>query len=230
MIYKAEPSLSKLLLAMPESGMGYQVIEARRQERLARQIYMVYNSELIFDLDDTFPEFRRILLDYGPDNALYRAEPITLFQPTLVPKSLLNGIHQLSDEKRAITGRFLGHSGARRAHSENTCGKEKFSRLSAFRDDRRIDAVHGRLLPGSYATTFIDFLTCKVFMDNPADRYVMPAEELVTWVFHLVPSVIDKVQRGVVMPALDYDGGGVEVYFDSGTTASTLKSTETLSR
>jgi hypothetical protein len=54
MIYKALSSFTETLLSRPEAGMGYQRIEAKRTDRYATQKYIVYNADLIVELNESF--------------------------------------------------------------------------------------------------------------------------------------------------------------------------------
>ncbi|TAH02512.1 MAG: hypothetical protein EAZ15_05050 [Sphingobacteriales bacterium] len=101
-------------------------------------------------------------------------------------------------------------------------GKEIFSRLSAYEDDKRVDTVNKRLLEGSFATTYYDYQYCKNNKINPVERYALPNNEDIKWAFHFQPLQVDLLKRGVVEPANNHSGGGVEAYFEFGTSKNTF--------
>jgi len=49
MIYRALPSLTQLLLSLPESGMGYQIVDPKRQDAYSVNTLLIYNGQLIVD-------------------------------------------------------------------------------------------------------------------------------------------------------------------------------------
>ena len=101
-------------------------------------------------------------------------------------------------------------------------GVEVFTRLSAYDDDKRIDKSNKKLLPGSYTTTKDDYMYCKKNGLDPVDRYALPSDEPITWAFHIRPLNVDSLQRGVVEPANNHKGGGIEDYFEQGTSNNTF--------
>jgi hypothetical protein len=52
-------------------------------------------------------------------------------------------------------------------------------------------------------------------------RYALPNDEQIQWAFYIRPKVGDTLQRGVVQPAYGHDGGGIEAYFENGTSDDT---------
>jgi hypothetical protein len=54
MIYRLYSSDTNTLLRMPETGMGYQIIEASKVSDYIKKKYVVYNSEIAIDLDSNF--------------------------------------------------------------------------------------------------------------------------------------------------------------------------------
>jgi hypothetical protein len=101
-------------------------------------------------------------------------------------------------------------------------GTEVFTRLSAYEDDFRVDTVNKKLVPGSFSTTFDDYQYCKNNNINPVERYALPNDDEIKWAFHIRPLKTDSLQRGIVEPANNQNGGGVEAYFEKGTTNNTF--------
>jgi hypothetical protein len=113
-------------------------------------------------------------------------------------------------------------TGAIHQKKEFANGTELFTRLSAYPDDFRIDTVNKKLLAGSYSTTNEDYKYCKNNQLDPVKRYALPNDEPITWAFHIRPLKVDSLQRGIVEPANNHTGGGIEVYFEQGTSNNTF--------
>lgn len=56
-----------------------------------------------------------------------------------------------------------------------------------------------------------------LWCDDPIDRYALPNDEIIKWAFYIQPKKDDILQRGIVQPAFGHDGGGLEVFFEYGT-------------
>ncbi|MDX5479397.1 MAG: hypothetical protein LPJ98_13190, partial [Cyclobacteriaceae bacterium] len=125
--------------------------------------------------------------------------------------------------KSANKGRNSGTNGAIDSPIENASGYESFTRLSAFENDRRIDFENKCLKDGSFTTTYFDYRVCVNFEDDPVDRYALPNDDAIKHAFTIVPEKIDMLQRGVVQPAFGKNGGGIEAYFEKGTSIGTYK-------
>ncbi len=222
MIYKAFYSDTQKFLSLPETGMGYQVIEAKRSGEIYKNKYVVYNGELVIDLDNRLLEFKEKIKIKGFSKALSEAENwlCETESISLVSKSLLLEKRVLSETEKKDKKRHSG-SGAREHPKESANGREIFVRLSAYENDRRIDFVKKRLVEGSYTTTYLDYLECVRLPDDPIDRYALPNDDPVEWAFYVRPETKDQLQRGVVQPAFGHAGGGIEAFFENGTSVDT---------
>jgi hypothetical protein len=127
----------------------------------------------------------------------------------------------LSESKRTTKGRHSGGKGATENPKEFANGSDIYVRISAYEDDKRIDFVKKRLKPGSFTTTLFDYTSCVETNDDPIDRYALPNEETIKWSFYIKPKSFDTLQNGVVQPAFNKDGGGIEAYFENGTSIDT---------
>jgi hypothetical protein len=222
MIYKAYSLDTQKFLSLPETGMGYQIIEAKKPSSYSKEKYVVYNGELIIDLDSRLFEFKQKIKINGYSRSLNEAERWTgeTASISLVPKSLLLEKCVLSETEKKDKRRHSGR-GAIENPKEPASGKEVFVRISAYENDRRIDFVKKRLIEGSYTTTQLDYLDCVRLSDDPIDRYALPNDEPVKWAFYILPKTEDQLQRGVVQPAFGHAGGGIEAYFENGTSDDT---------
>jgi len=227
MLYEAFSTLKQKLLDLPESGMGYQIIDAIPENKYVSSRYIVYNSELIIDLDSQFKEYRNQIIKEGYSRIKSKANLLGFKQFSLVLKSSVTEVRYLSESLEKDKGRYRGGKGAKDNPKEYPDGKEIFVRLSAYENDFRIDFENKKLKKGSYTTTLADYFTCKKYADDPVDRYALPNDEEIKWAFHIQPKSYDSLQRGIVQPAFGHDGGGIETYFENGTSSGTfIKKTE----
>lgn len=223
MIYKTFSSDSNKLLSLPESGMGYQIFEGQLSGSYTTKKYVAYNSELIVDLDDNFLSYKRQIINLGVSKVLLDSNLLNIKTDSirLVSKSSMIDYRQLSDYKIKNYKRQSSGKGAIDNPKEYADGKEFFVRLSAFENDKRIDFDKKRLKDGTFTTTLFDYLYCAQNNDDPVDRYALPNDDKIKWAFYVQPKSIDRLQRGIVQPAFGHDGGGIEAYFENGTSENT---------
>lgn len=228
MIFKAYDADQTKFLSLPETGMGYQIIEAKLFRKTDRKSFVVYNSELVIDLDSQFSEFKRKIIKEGYSTILDKADklPIETSSILLAPRSKITESRFLTESHIKDFGRQSGGRGATENSKESADGKELFVRLSAYIKDNRIDFVNKKLRPGSYTTTKFDYLLCVRHNDDPIDRYALPNNEKVKWAFYIQPRINDILQRGIVQAAFGHYGGGVEAYFINGTSNNTHLNTK----
>jgi len=212
MIRKLKDRQIQELVNLPESGMGYQFIEAETGYFSTRSKYLVLNSELIIeDSGQIINEVKNIFRnDYR--SVLFSANEIELKNIRLIENLSYTSIKNFS---------VTANTGAIHQKEEYASGNEIFTRLSAYENDKRIDFINKKLMPGSYTTTFADYDFCKKNNLDPVDRYALPNDEAIKWVFHIQPISTDKLQRGIVEPAYNHKGGGIEAYFKNGTSNKT---------
>ncbi|HRI61826.1 MAG TPA: hypothetical protein PK228_18940 [Saprospiraceae bacterium] len=226
MIYRAFFSNTQALLSKPETGMGYQIIEARISGQYSFNKYIVYNAELIVELDNEFDKFKRQIELRGFSNILAEVRYLNLENSSIAlsvnASSVFEGRNHYERKSKA-KNRYTGGKGAKEGQIEKANGSEPFVRLSAYENDMRIDLNKRRLLPGSYTTTQVDYEDCLKYDDDPVDRYALPNDEKIKWAFYVLPKNGDNLQRGIVQPAFDHDGGGIEAYFEYGTSENTYK-------
>jgi len=223
MIFKVYRSDQKKFLSLPETGMGYQVIEAKRYGKIFKDRFVVFNSELIIDFDANFSDFKRQMITEGYSTILTKANSLLIETSTisLVPRGQITEFRILTESKKKDKGRHLDGRGATDNPKESADGEEIFVRLSSYENDKRIDFENKKLIPGIYATTSSDYLDCVGFNDNPIDRYAIPNDEEMKWAFYVRPKPNDILQRGIVQPAFGHDGGGIEIFFEYGTSNDT---------
>ncbi len=214
MFYKLSFRQEEEFVRQPETGMGYQIIEARTLGGYDQKKYLVLNSEFIIDLNGYQDEYIKNIIQLGSHKIKESAPVISLGS-----YSILNEVQYRS---RVSERGSVYNIAAIESKVEYSTGLETFVRLSAFENDRRVDKINKCLLPGSFTTTLEDYLLCKALDYEPIERYALPNNELIKWTFHIQPKKDETLQRGMVQPANDKSGGGKEIYFANGTSNGTL--------
>lgn len=224
MIYKLYSSDSQNLQSLPETGMGYQVVEARQYNRTQLRKFIVYNSELVVEDDVELKSNQRRVVNEGFSKMLNKSPEIMLETNSirvLKESQVKQQFKSLSESKRSNKKRHTGGKGATDNPKESATGYEVFVRISAYEDDKRIDFVNKKLKAGSFTTIEQDYKDCVSTSDDPIDRYALPNNETIKWAFYIKPKSSDSLQRGIVQPAFDHEGGGIESYFENGTSNDT---------
>jgi hypothetical protein len=219
MYYRVTDSQENEFLKLPETGMGYQIIEAAKSGSFSRERYIVLNSEIAIEMNGMEEYLISMVLLQGTEACKKNLEFIQLKSIQLISNKLFRDIVKEPEnkkEKGAIDNPVVF------ANSE-----EIFVRLSAFDNDRRVDKENKCLRPGSFTTTHDDYFACKYSKDDPIERYALPNNDEIIWAFYIKPDKSDTLQLGTVQPANGKRGGGKEAYFEKGTAKGTFfKQTE----
>ena len=214
MYFKLSALQENDLLNQPETGMGYQIIEASKAGSYTREKFLVLNSEVVIEMDGYEDDNVRKVINEGIFSIKANANYITLNAISVLNKNQFLNIvseYKSENERGAIENPVV-----------NANGEEIFVRLSAFDNDRRIDKINKCLRPGSFTTTMEDYLKCKATNDDPVERYALPNNDKIKFAFHIQPKKTDTLQKGTVQPANAKRGGGKEAYFANGTAAGTF--------
>jgi len=224
MIFKTYFSDTLKLLTLPETGMGYQLIEGKILSEDKIRQYVVYNCELAVNLDEDFPIYRKKIIERGFSTVLNESNSLLINTESIkiITGKPLFEVKSLSTYKQSKNKRHSGGKGAKENPKEYSDGNETFVRVSAYENDKRIDFKRKRLTEGSYTTTLIDYYDCITTDDDPVDRYALPNDEPIRWAFYIKPKIQDVLQRGIVQPAFGHEGGGIEVFFEKGTSDNTF--------
>ena len=214
MYFKLSFAQENDLLSQPETGMGYQIIEAYKAGGYGREKFLVLNSEILIEMNGNESDNVRKVISEGITSIKMSASNIALSAISVLSKNQFRNVFNESKSE--------SESGAIDNPVENANGQEVFVRLSAFEDDKRIDKINKCLRPGSYTTTEDDYLKCKVSNDDPVERYALPSNDKIKFAFHIQPKRTDTLQRGKVQPANGKRGGGKEAYFANGTSNGTF--------
>lgn len=223
MIYKIFEQDAETLLEKPETGMGYQIVNAAQYDRNQIKKFIIYNTNLAIELDADFLIYKRQIINEGYKAVLGRATQLMLETETIkvFPNSPNREFKMLSESNIIRKKRYSGGRSAKDSPTRNATGDEIFVRVSAYEDDKRIDFVNMKLKNGSYTTTLQDYIDCCTTNDNPVDRYALPNDEKINFAFFIKPKSIDTLQQGIVQPDFGHEGGGIEAFFTNGTSNGT---------
>ena len=214
MYYRLSRSQEIDLLNQPETGMGYQVIEANKEGSYLREKYLVLNSEVVIEMNG----YEDIHIRKAVNEGIFSIKS----GASLISLGSIRVLNEKQFRNQASEPKNENEKGAIDNPVENASGVETFVRLSAFEDDKRIDKVNKSLRPGSFTTTQIDYALCKYTDDNPVERYALPNNDEIKFAFYIKPDKTDTLQKGRVQPAYGKRGGGQETYFAKGTASGTL--------
>ena len=209
---------TSVLKNQPETGMGYQIVEATQYDnRIKRGI--AYNAELFFEENESRSILRtlsypRVLREATKSTGQFKA--LRVLSRSAAPVSL--------SERQTTIIRSAKAAPAKEAPIEQTKEGEVFKRFSAYKDDNRLQA-DGSWSDGTYATTEEDSKNVKTGKDA-VERYSLPNPDPACYVFTGKPKKSTDIQRGTVEPAFGHNGGGVEVIFPKGTQANTVTGPE----
>jgi hypothetical protein len=220
-MFKLVSSLTEYLLNQPESGMGYQIVEATFVDKKTAG-GIAYNGELLLLAHETrlaalSGTYESVLESAGSSAGQIASLRVVTRPPV---RALAASVH----ESAAAYGRKSGP--AKDAPEEKTTLGEIFKRFSAYRNDRRV-LPDSSLRPGTYATTEADARNVKTGTDA-VRRYALPDPKPASFVFAIAPLKDTVIQYGSVQPAYGQPGGGVEVIFTNGTDPKTVAGPTTI--
>ena len=78
MIYKIYSQDAETLLENPETGMGYQIVNASQYNRTQIRKFVVYNTNLAVEIDSEFQINRRKIINEGYKSVLQSATELML--------------------------------------------------------------------------------------------------------------------------------------------------------
>ena len=215
MLFKLNSSQENDLLNLPETGMGYQIVDAIKSGTYQREKFIILNSEIAIEMNGYEGDHIRKVINEGISKVKASANLVTLNSLAVLSERQVR--NYLSEPKNE------SEKGALDNPVESANGNEMFVRLSAFDDDKRIDKVNRCLRPGSFTTTEVDYIVCKFMDDNPVERYALPNNDEIKFAFYIQPEMSETLQRGRVQPAYSKRGGGIEAYFAKGASYGTFK-------
>ncbi len=217
MPYQLSTDQIRELVAQPETGMGYQYVEASMSDSHVMK-GVVLNSEVFI------PE-ARIEKIMGQRSLNYSMILREAERPGYIQKVKVMGRSQLHLGE-AKYSKKTSEPPAAEANISLTEKNQIFKRFSPFKNDRRI-ALDGSLLSGAYATTEDDAKNVRTGTEA-MNRYALPSDEPAIYVFSIRPPEKTPVRVGRVEPANGKPGGGVEVLFENGSPKNTVTGPDTI--
>lgn len=217
MPYRLSANQISELIAQPETGMGYQYVEAT-MKTYASMKGVVLNAEVFIPESKIEKIMGRRFLTYSA--VLNEAE-----QPGDIRslKVIHKGVLHLGENKSFTKSSSSPASEAAISWTE----KDKiFKRYSPYKNDHRI-TEEGGLFPGTYSTTEEDARNVKTGTEATL-RYALPSDEPAIYVFTIKPPEKTAVRIGVVQSANGKPGGGVEVLFNNGSPDKTVTGPNTI--
>jgi len=140
MLFKATLESQSILLSLPESGMGYQLITARFASEYKSRKLLDLNSEIIIEHDESEWLFLSKIAREGWNEVKAAAKEQSLQGIEL--KSKTEYFNIVAEEDTA------SKKGAKDNPVQSANGGMPYVRLSAFYDDKRIDRLNKCLRPG----------------------------------------------------------------------------------
>ena len=211
MINLSESAINELS-ALPETGMGFQFVDATFWGD--RKRFLVFNSEHAVDItelnlsttDEVFELMqneRKIVsyLDFEREVVFAAPDPHS-FQ--LISTRIASPSGTTGAPIAATPSTLVKH-----VHLPNN---RKFYRFSAFNPDRRVDPVTGDFSPGTYATveSELPFVPTGFVA---VGRFALPNNIPASYRYTIEAPKNTPVSFGTVAPAFSQSGGGVEAFF-----------------
>jgi len=215
------------LVALPETGMGFQLVEAFAGGR--DRPFLIFNSEHAFDLSE-------IQLEVGNDPAtilrnglsiveLLKSSPTVTLLSAPQPHSfrLLGSRISALPFAPILASTYPAPQAALPSslvkHVSLTV-RRTFHRFSAFNPDRRVDPRTGNFLPGTYAApeSEVPFVPTGF---TAVGRFALPNNQPASHHYLIDALPGTQVDFGTVAPAFGQAGGGVEAYFQNGAVNAT---------
>ena len=195
-MYKLSKTTKRYLLTLPESGLGYQIIIARKAVDDNLENFVVFNSEIVVENNQKLKFYSNTLIGYCYPLLLDSLQSIDLFDIKIVGWKSSPSTSQVksSNEK-----------------DDDGNQKNVFIRPSIYEKDYRIDYTKNSLLPGSYITTMECFKNCNNNQEDPYDKFALPDQQNQFKVYY-VKYPFNKVKKeGVFENAFGKSGGGTKV-------------------
>ena len=220
--YNLSNTATTSLVALPESGMGFQIVTTRTPRPM---MLLVLYGRLAFDISDVQLSTGRRYED-RLDNGFRIMEAITRIKSTVVslsePTSFTLVESRIADPAGLVHPGMVPSTGASSTppstliKTYTLTSPRTFHRYSAYMPDRRVDSK-GSFQPGTYATpdSEVPFVPTGF---AAVGRFALPNVDPASHHYVAMAGSGTVVSFGTVAPAYGQSGGGVEAYFPSGFT------------
>jgi hypothetical protein len=202
------------LRSLPETGMGFQLVEATWWGNLIR--LLVLNSELAIDLSDLNlePSENPSTLAMNESRiveVLKEPHRRTLFSAPR-PHSFKLLSSRVSSTPPIPTTKLLAATPSSLVKHVTLSANRLFHRFSAFNPDRRVDPKTGDLLAGTYAAPDSEVPFAPTGF-SAVGRFALPNTLPASHHYVINAPNGTSVSFGTVAPAFAQAGGGVEAFF-----------------
>jgi hypothetical protein len=221
-MFSIDDAGKKGLEALPETGMGFQLVEAMVMGDVKR--LLVFNGEKAIDLSG-------VDLSVSNDPAIILRNGMRIVEllksdvwQTIVMSPAPHSFRLLSIRiplVHGLTGGAMASTPVTAALPSSLVKHVKlkapraFHRFSAFTPDRRVHPLTGDFLPGTYASpaSELPFLPTGFAV---VGRFALPNSLPASHHFEINAAAGTDVDFGTVAPAFGQAGGGVEAFFSKG--------------
>jgi len=198
--YNIQDDRKSTFINSPESGMGFQLANVDNDNYMfggkTKQV-IISNSDFILEFEN-FNNMPLIL-----DLEKFRSDNVRYFQYSKLSIML--------NSRYIIPRNQINSNQDYPPYVYYTEPGEEFIRLSAFKNDKRINE-DGSVVGGTYATTPNDMNVTPSGL-AAVGRYALPNRLPARYVFKITPPPFTPVYFGTVTPNYGLCGGGVEVFF-----------------
>jgi len=211
---------TEALLRLPETGMGFQFVEAIVQG--VRKPFLVFNAAIAYDvwdlqLSDSHDSASMLLNGTRVVYAIAQAEMmpghLSLSSITAAPPRLTaaGGGGPVAPSALPSTSATVAPPSSL-VKSYLLAANRIFHRFSPYNPDRRVNPINGNFLAGTYATTDSDFPLVPSGL-AAVGRYALPSIQPASHHYQIEAPAHTPVTFGTVAPAFGQAGGGVEALF-----------------
>ncbi len=197
----------QLLIDLPESGPGYQLIELSQGDIVVPAgKYIVFLAELMIELND----FVQFLTGHDPQNPPRSFPDYNAFKLAIVPTPRRIASLPSSPVPTTSSPATPWPVSPTLVATHVTAGGEVFWRLCAVNPDPRLRG--GTLTPGTYLTSDDDMKLVNTGF-GAVGRYALPSPFPASHVARCTPAPGETFRVGTTRPNFGQAGGGVEVLF-----------------
>lgn len=202
MIYKLGKNTTSKLLALPESGIGYQIVNAKIMGNSEEKCYVVFNSEIAIKYDEKLERYSNTLIGKGYNLLLRVLQTIEFDEFYLVKR----------DENNYKTWNRSAINIEENIHKIEP--HDIYIRPSVYERDNRLDLNKKVLFPGSYVTTLESYTDCHIMREDPFEKYSLPVQQEFVKVYYIKHTGEKNITNGIFEGSFGKKGGGIKLSFN----------------
>ncbi|NOZ46227.1 MAG: hypothetical protein GXO79_05530 [Chlorobi bacterium] len=201
MIYKLDKISMGKMLEMPESGIGYQLIKARKNDEKQIKNFVVFNAEILIDHDEKLKIYSNTLIGNGYE--------ILTKVLSIVELKDIQILYEGQIINQPITSNLFNNS-VRTGYSETA---DIYIRPGIYINDNRIDMYNKMLLPGSFVTTVESYTNCHIMRNDPVELFTLPVQQDYIKVIYVKQNKTNIHINGSFNNDFNRAGGGDKICF-----------------